>query len=166
LLATYRQPVLVETFLPGREFTVGITGTGEAAQAIGTLEILLLESAEADVYSYTNKEYCEERVEYGVGRADSDDQVRAAEVAALAAWRILGCRDGGRIDLRCDAAGVPNFMEVNPLAGLHPEHSDLPILATKIGMPYVELIERIVTSAATRISAAQNSMARRFGRRR
>ena len=165
LLATYKQPVLVEMFLPGREFTIGITGTGLAARVVGTLEILLLATAEAEVYSYINKEYCEERVTYAIGKPDTDEQVRAAEATALQAWRILGCRDGGRIDLRCDAAGVPNFMEVNPLAGLHPEHSDLPILATMVGLPFVELIERIVTSAAERIPAAEQSLARRFGRR-
>jgi D-alanine-D-alanine ligase len=165
LLATYKQPVLVETFLPGREFTIGITGTGLAARVVGTLEILLLATAEAEVYSYINKEYCEARVTYAIGKPDTNEQVRAAEATALQAWRILGCRDGGRIDLRCDAAGVPNFMEVNPLAGLHPEHSDLPILATMVGLPFVELIERIVTSAAERIPAAEQSLARRFGRR-
>lgn len=165
LLAKYEQPVLVETFLPGREFTIGITGTGAAARTIGTLEILLLESAESDVYSYVNKEFCEERVDYAVGRADIDKQVRSAEAAALKAWRTLGCRDGGRVDLRCDAAGVPNFLEVNPLAGLHPEHSDLPILATRVGLTFVELIERILASAALRIPDAEASRARRFGRR-
>ena len=154
--------MLVETYLPGREFTVGVTGTGASARVIGTLEILLLARAEADVYSYTNKEYCEERVAYAVGNPAADEPVRAAEATALQAWRILGCRDAGRIDLRCDAAGVPNFMEVNPLAGLHPEHSDLPILATKVGLPFVELIDRIVTSAAERIPAAERSLARRF----
>lgn len=162
LLATYQQPVLVETYLPGREFTVGITGTGDRARAIGTLEIILLERAEADVYSYVNKEYCEERVDYRVNSADLDEQVRAAEEAALAAWRVLGCRDAGRVDLRCDAAGRPNFMEVNPLAGLHPEHSDLPILATKVGLPFVELIRQIVDSATPRIEEAKRSKARRF----
>ena len=164
LLATYHQPVLVETFLPGREFTIGITGTGAASRVVGTLEIVLLATAEAEVYSYINKEYCEERVTYALGNPATDEQVRAAEVTALDAWRILGCRDGGRIDLRCDADGVPNFMEVNPLAGLHPEHSDLPILATMAGLPFVELIERIVTSAAQRIPTAERSLARRFGR--
>lgn len=165
LLNRYQQPVLVETFLPGREFTVGITGTGPSATVLGTLEIILLAPAEAEVYSYVNKEYCEERVDYRLPHRDTDPQVRAAEDAALAAWRILGCRDGGRIDLRCDASGVPNFMEVNPLAGLHPEHSDLPILATKLGLPFTFLIERIVTSAQERVPAAKASLARRFGRR-
>jgi D-alanine-D-alanine ligase len=87
--------------------------------------------------------------------------VATAERIALDAWRILGCRDAGRVDLRCDEAGVPNFLEVNPLAGLHPEHSDLPILATKVGMPYVELIGRIVASSEPRVTAAKQSLAGR-----
>jgi D-alanine-D-alanine ligase len=161
LLAAYEQPVLVETYLPGREFTVGITGTGPAAEVVATVEIVLLEQAEAHAYSYVNKERCEELVEYRPVRAD-DEQVAAAERVALAAWRILGCRDGGRVDLRCDAAGTPHFLEVNPLAGLHPEHSDLPILAAKSGVSYVEMIRRIVASAEPRVAAARNSRARRF----
>lgn len=162
LLATYQQPVLVETFLPGREFTIGITGTGSAARVIGTIEILLLAKAEAEVYSYTNKKYYDVRVDYRLGQPDQDEQVRAAEDVALAAWRILGCRDAGRVDVRCDAGGRPNFMEVNPLAGLHPEHSDLPILATMVGLPYEELIRQIVESAAPRVEEAKKSKARRF----
>jgi D-alanine-D-alanine ligase len=75
-----------------------------------------------------------------------------AEELALRTWRGLGCRDAGRVDLRADAAGRLNVLEVNPLAGLHPEHSDLPILCTAVGIPYIELIDRIVQSAATRVS--------------
>src|SRR5262249_26561363 len=146
LLAAYRQPVLVETYLPGREFTVGITGSGDGAVALGTLEIVLRGGAEAGAYSYANKERCEGVVEYRLVDARADEQVRTAEKLAMLAWKVLGCRDAGRIDLRCDGDGQPNFMEVNPLAGLHPEHSDLPILASKIGMTYVELIRRIVDS--------------------
>jgi D-alanine-D-alanine ligase len=162
LLARYQQQVLVEEFLPGREFTVGITGTGEDAVALGTLEIVLLEGAEANAYSYVNKERCEELVEYRLVQAENDGQVRLAESVALRAWRLLGCRDAGRVDLRCDALGRPSFMEVNPLAGLHPEHSDLPILATKVGISYIELIGRIVASAAPRVDAARQSSARRL----
>jgi D-alanine-D-alanine ligase len=151
LLARYRQPVLVEEFLPGREFTVGILGTGAGAEVLGTMEILLLDGAETDVYSYTNKEHSEELVEYRLIRPEDDGEVRRAEEIALAAWRVLGCRDGGRIDLRSDAAGQPQFLETNPLAGLHPWHSDLPMLCTALGMPYVDLIARIVDSASGRI---------------
>jgi D-alanine-D-alanine ligase len=62
LLERYHQPVLLEEFLPGREFTVGLLGTGEDAVSLGTLEIVLLDQAEPDVYSYINKERCEDLV--------------------------------------------------------------------------------------------------------
>jgi D-alanine-D-alanine ligase len=151
LLERFRQPVLVEAFLPGREFTVGLTGTGAEARVLGTVEINLLPGAEAEVYSYVNKEQCEELVRYVPVRANEDPLVRRVAELALAAWRALGCRDGGRIDFRCDAQGQPNFLEANPLPGLHPQHSDLPILCGFVGIRYVDLIDRIVRSARRRM---------------
>lgn len=148
VITACRQPALVETFLPGREVTVGITGTGERAVAVATLEVTFKAAAEADSYTYKNKEYCEELCEYALAKGPLADE---AERLALAAWRALGCRDGGRIDLRADAKGSLSVLEANPLPGLHPEHSDLPILATKAGVPYRELIRRIVASAAERV---------------
>ena len=71
---------------------------------------------------------------------------------ALAAWKVLECRDGGRIDLRCNEAGIPEFIEVNPLAGLNPSDSDLPILGRMNGVSYDEIIARIMKSAEKRIS--------------
>lgn len=153
LLAKFRQPVLVESFLPGREFTVGLIGTGAEATVLGTLEIVLLPGAEQDAYSYVNKERCEELVEYRLVRAESDAEVRRAEAVALQAWRALNCRDAGRVDLRSNAAGEPHFLEVNPLAGLHPQHSDLPMLCTALGIPYVDLIQRIIRSTMKRLPA-------------
>lgn len=151
LLQQYAQPVLVERYLPGREFTVGLLGTGSDAVALGTLEIVLRPGAEPAVYSYKNKEYCEKLVEYRLVRACDDPQVAEAERLALAAWQIIGGRDAGRIDLRCDQRGRPQFLEANPLAGLHPCHSDLPMLATAVGMSYRELIAAIIESASVRI---------------
>ncbi|MDH5621968.1 MAG: D-alanine--D-alanine ligase [Gammaproteobacteria bacterium] len=148
LLKEHKQPVLVERFLPGREFTVGITGTGSKAVALATLEIILLEGADSEVYSYHNKENCEELVEYRL--VPTGALKRQVEAVALSAWRALGCRDGGRIDLRQDQHGQTHFIEVNPLAGLHPEHSDLPIMATMAGIGYESLITSIVQSAMER----------------
>jgi D-alanine-D-alanine ligase len=150
LLERYCQPVLLETFLPGREMTVGLWGTGPKAEVLGTLEIVLNPGAEPDAYSYINKERCEELVEYRFVSADSDPEVRRAEELALAVWRTLGCRDAGRVDFRSDSHGQPHFLEVNPLAGIHPFHSDLPMLCTALGIPYVKLIERIVASVLER----------------
>lgn len=162
LISTYDQPVLVERYLPGREFTVGIIGSGADAEVLGTIEVHLRASAEPGVYSYVNKEHCEELVDYRLVRSQDSAPVKEAEDIALRAWQVLGCRDAGRIDLRCDDLGRPQFMEVNPLAGLHPQHSDLPIICNLLGTPYVQLIERIVASAAQRSHAEDN----RFGRHR
>jgi D-alanine-D-alanine ligase len=159
LLGKYRQPVLVEEYLPGREFTVGLVGTGAEAEVVGTMEIVLRPAAEPEVYSYINKENSEELVDYRL-YPSGGSEASEAEAVALAAWRALGCRDAGRVDLRCDAAGRPQFMEVNPLAGLHPTHSDLPMICTGLGVSYVELIDRIVRSAAQRVR--QDSARARF----
>ena len=148
LLDTYRQPVLIETFLPGREFTVGIVGNGSKARSIGVMEVVLLENSDPDVYSYRNKEICEEVVEY---RAVDDAEAREAVELALKVWHGLDCRDSGRVDLRSDASGHPSFIEINPIAGLHPEHSDMCIIAGKFGMSYQQLIKEIVDAALGRI---------------
>jgi D-alanine-D-alanine ligase len=150
LLAKYQQPVLIECFLPGREFTVGLLGTGQDARAIGTIEVILKDGAERDAYSFHNKEHYEGLVAY---RLVNDTVSQQATDVALAAWKGLGCRDAGRIDLRVDAEGVPNFIEVNPLAGIHPIRSDLPIICTFVGMSYRELIDGIMRSARQRLSS-------------
>ncbi len=157
LLSKFQQPVLVEQFLPGREFTVGILGTGPEAEVVGTIEIILKDAAEPEVYSYTNKENCEDQIEYRCVRRTDDPLVAAAEEISLAAWLAVGCRDGGRIDLRCGVQGQPQFMEINPLAGLHPTHSDLPMLCEANGIEYVDLIGRIVTSAMKRIPTVRRA---------
>lgn len=149
LLRQFMQPVLVETFLPGREFTVGIAGTGNDARPLGVMEVLLKDNAEGNAYSYANKKDYEDLVEY---RLVSDPAARKAVDVAMAAWNGLGCRDAGRVDLRSDAAGIPAFIEVNPLAGLHPVHSDLPILCRLAGIGYRELIGMIIESASKRFS--------------
>jgi D-alanine-D-alanine ligase len=151
LLDGYRQPVLVERFLPGREFTVAVAGTGRQAQVLGTMEVLLLPAAEQAVYSYHNKENSEELVRYRLMRPEEEPLIGAVEELALSAWRVLGCRDAGRLDVRCDKKGRPQFIEVNPLAGLHPEHSDLPIICSLAGVSFDALIARIVASAAERM---------------
>lgn len=151
LLAQCAQPVLVETFLPGREFTVGIvSGPDGVARAVGTMEVRLLPGADEGVYTYRNKERCEELVRYELA---DERSAREAEALALRAWKALGCRDAGRVDVRADASGRLQFIEVNPLPGLHPEHSDLPILCGLVGMTFRELIGLILQSALGRAGA-------------
>lgn len=147
LLESHRQPVIVEEYLPGREFTSAVIGTGAEARVVGTMEVILLPTADANAYTYVNKEYCDDRVRYELARGP---EAEACESLALRAWKALGARDAGRIDIRMDAKGQPSFMEANPLAGLHPQHSDLPIICTMVGITFQELIGRIVASARKR----------------
>jgi D-alanine-D-alanine ligase len=145
VLASYRQPALVETFLPGREFTVGLLGSGAVARAIGVSEIIFRPGGDPTVYSWRNKMDAFDELPLR-----TDALADAAAETALAAWRALGCRDGGRIDIRCDAEGVPAFIEVNPLAGLRPGWSELTILAAQAGYPYERLIGAILEEALGR----------------
>lgn len=148
----YGQPVLIETFLPGREFTVGIAGTGAEARSLGVLEIELHNAIDAEAYSYLNKLMWEERVVFSP--ASGAIAAEAAELA-LRAWRLLGCRDAGRVDLRADANGRLHFLEVNPLAGLNPVYSDLCINCRLHDVSYRQLIQAIMESALKRTPLAQ-----------
>lgn len=148
VLKNYRQPALVETFLPGREFTVGILGAGERARLIGVAEVTFKPGGDPSAYSFRNKMDAFDEL-----RLADDETARAAGAAALAAWRALDCRDAGRIDMRCDAEGRPAFIEANPLAGLRPGWSELAILAEQAGLAYDRLIGAILTEAVARVDA-------------
>lgn len=149
LLEEFKQPVLIETFLSGDEFTVGVVGTGEDAKVVAVMEIILGEKAEAEIYSYSNKDNYEDRVSYKLAEPDAAKQ---CEELVLAAWKGLGCRDGGRVDVRMDSNGIPNFIEVNPLAGLNYLTSDLPIMCGLKNISFNDLIKDIVNSALKRIN--------------
>lgn len=162
MLYAHRQPVIVETYLPGREFTVGILGTDSRARSVGVLEVELLAGAEPLVYSYMNKELCEDRVLYKlVTGSDNAQLIRECTDIALRSYIELGCRDAGRVDLKAGADGKLYFLEVNPLAGLHPTHSDLPICCSQAGISYERLIAAIIESAMER-KASQRELRNYF----
>ncbi len=147
LLKTFRQPVLVEEFLPGREFTAGVIGNGADARVIGVMEVVYKPHANA-IYSYFNKENYKDLINY---IPVEGELLKKCEAISLKAWKVLNAFDGGRIDLRMDKNGNLNFLEINPLAGLNPVHSDLPILASFNGITYTQLIGEIVEAALKRI---------------
>lgn len=145
LLEKFKQPVLVETYLPGREFTVGIVGNDENTEAIGLMEIHFEKTT--SLYGMDAKENYEKCITYSVPEKEVAD---ACKKVAMESWKELGCVDGGRVDIRMDVNGVPNFIEVNPLAGMNPIHSDLPILCRLNGISYQELIGKILNASLTR----------------
>lgn len=150
LLIKYRQPVLIEDFLPGREFTAGIVGTGEKARVIGAMEVVFKHNDAQGTYSYASKFINNhDWVEY---RKVDEELFKLIEKEVLQVWRGLDCRDAGRMDFRMDKAGHLNFLEINPLAGLNPVHGDLPILCRLYGVSYQHLIEAIMDSALERVN--------------
>jgi D-alanine-D-alanine ligase len=155
---THDQTALIESFLPGREFTVGLIGTGKYARVVGLLEIILKDGAEKWCYSYRNKVACLEEFIKPIG-----SEVEKICNLALDSWVALGCRDAGRIDVRLDACGIANFIEVNPLAGLRPGYSEFPILASKSGINYTELIGLIMEEALRRYGLNQQKKQRQSG---
>jgi D-alanine-D-alanine ligase len=147
LLKRYPSGLLVEEYLPGREFTVGILGSSGEGYSIGIMEILYKQDETNNIYSYQTKSDYLKAVEYKIpGKEISDKCIGLA----LKTWRVLGCRDGGRVDIRIDRFGTPNFIEVNPLAGLDKVHSDLPIVAYMHGYDYQRIIHEIMLSARKR----------------
>lgn len=149
LLDKHRQPVLVEEYLPGREFTVAILGSGADARVLGTLEVAIRAHAGTSIYTFEVKEKCDDFVDYS--RPERSPIIAAVEKLALDSYIALEVRDTGRVDVRLDRQGLPAFMEVNPLPGLNPFHSDLPMIATQEGMSYPELIGAILDSAFRRL---------------
>jgi D-alanine-D-alanine ligase len=136
----------VETFLPGRELAVGIVGNGSTAWVVGVMEVIFTDRSEIDAYTALNKDEYLERVSYSL-LTDPEPLAVQARQLALEVYRILGCRDAARVELRCDASGALQFLEVNPLSGIHPIRSDLIIMARLAGVEYPELIGEIVESA-------------------
>jgi D-alanine-D-alanine ligase len=147
LLKTFGQSVLVERYLPGREVTVGIVGNGDEARVLGVMEVVFKDGTDTD-YTALNKAEFETRTEYRL--LDGDALGMRAREVALAAYRALSCRDAGRVDLRCDENGEPCFLEINPLPGLNPVYSDLPILSGMAGISFDQLLGSIVDAASRR----------------
>lgn len=147
----YRQPALVEEFLQGREFTVGILGNTEPCfLPIIELNFEACPPEHGRVYSYQFKQEWDDWRYYRCPAPLSAEETALLQATALRACRALGCLDVARVDLRLDDEGVPNVLEVNPLPGMTPGFSDLPRMAEVAGMAYAELVNRILEAALER----------------
>ncbi|MEO0146125.1 MAG: D-alanine--D-alanine ligase, partial [candidate division WOR-3 bacterium] len=103
------------------------------------------------VYSLEVKHNWREEIRYTVNPPLDPGTISSLEESALAAYRVLGCRDVSRLDFRLGPDGTPYFLEVNPLPGLNPTHSDLWIMIDQLGIPYHELIGEILGAAMKRL---------------
>jgi len=154
LFRDYGQDMLVETFLPGREFTVGLLGRPDGGvQVFPPMEIVYEHPTQGEycVYSYAIKKEYKKHVHYVCPAEIPAEAAREMTDAAETVFRALGCRDLARVDFRMDGEGRPCFLEINPLPGLAPGYSDYPMAAEAVGLAYDELIRAVAESALARL---------------
>jgi D-alanine-D-alanine ligase len=161
LLETYRQPVIVEEYLPGAEFTCAVLGNGDDAKVLPIvgMNFASLPEGALPIYGYEAK-WIWDRPERPLKMFDcpaniDESLTREIERVTLEAYRVLGCRDWSRIDVRLDADGMPSVVEVNPLPGILPDPADnscFPKAARAAGMSYDQLIQSCLKLAAARQS--------------
>jgi D-alanine-D-alanine ligase len=150
LLETYGSPVLVEEFIKGPEFTVGILGN-ENPFVLGVMQIEIKGRApEESVYSLEIKREWEEKVRYHCPPSIDQDLLRKIEEVALRSYRALECRDVSRVDIRVGEDRTPYFLEINPLPGLSPVYGDLVMIARSMGWDYDRLVKTIFHHAVKR----------------
>ncbi len=149
LLECYQQPVMVEEFIAGDEVTVGILGNSPAT-VLGIMRVLPKKRSDYFIYSLEVKREWEQLVEYECPAQLEKGILQQVTNSSLKVFEILGCRDFARIDFKLSPEGLPYFLEINPLAGLNPRSSDLPIMAYKLGWTYQALISAILNAAVQR----------------
>ena len=149
MIRVYEQDVLVEEYIPGREFTVGLLGNGDKVRVFAPMEIIF-NDREQSVYSYEVKRDFKRYVRYSCP-PDIGAELRAEmENTARLVFDALGCRDFARVDFRLSPGGELYFIEINPLPGLAPGYSDYPMLAEFCGMGYDSLIAGVLRCALAR----------------
>jgi len=154
----YHQTILVEEFLPGREFTIGLLGE-PTPRLLPIVEVIFTNPSDKyPIYSFLSKvEDKDVRLEVPA-RISKELEAELSE-AAHGAFLALGCRDVARMDFRLNAEGHVYFMECNPLPGIAPNYSDLCTIATAAGISYSKLIEEILAPAIRRYHHKQNHRA-------
>jgi D-alanine-D-alanine ligase len=160
LLEKYRQPALVEHYVAGREFTVGLLGD-KRPRVLPAMEILFLDKNNPrPVYDYQIKQEWEKHVYYQCPAQLSPSEVKAIERVARDTFEALDCRDVARVDLRMDEGGNFYVLEVNPLPGLTPEYSDLCLIAKAANIDYRSLIGEILSGGLKRLREKRRAGAR------
>ncbi len=149
LLERYKQPVMVEEFIAGDEVTVGMVGNSPPT-VLGIMRVLPKKRTTHFIYSLEVKREWEQLVDYECPANLETDTLQEITNSSLKVFEALGCRDFARLDFKLSLEGVPYFLEINPLAGLNPKSSDLPIMAYKLGWSYQALISVILNASLQR----------------
>ncbi len=148
LLEKYHQPAMMEKIIMGDEVTVGIIGNSPP-RVLGMMRVLPKQKNDYFLYTLEVKRNYLELVDYECPAGLEERVLQRLQISSLKAFQTLGCRDFARLDFRISPAGVPYFLEINPLPGLG-GHSDLVIMAKKMGWSHRQLISAVLNAALER----------------
>ncbi|MDD4818462.1 MAG: ATP-grasp domain-containing protein [Victivallaceae bacterium] len=167
-LAQYNQPVILEEFLPGAEFTVAMIGNTPSPEILPIVELDFsqLPGSARKIYSYEAKWVWDTpsaplRI-FHCPAAISDVRRTAIEELAKRAFRTLELRDWCRMDIRLAADGTPNIIEINPIPGILPdpkENSCFPKAARAAGYAYPDIFAKVIQAATCRLSGGAHGAA-------
>ncbi len=149
IYSNYNQPALVEEFIKGTEYTVGVIGN-ENAQAMPVVQYAIGNKTDLGNEFYTYR-YVAEKVVNHICPAPIDAALaKKLQDIAVKAYKSVDCRDFGRVDFRVDEKGNPYVLEINPLPNLNPD--DVFVLFGKVkGMSYNQIILSILDQAVQRL---------------
>ncbi|MEG1742980.1 MAG: ATP-grasp domain-containing protein, partial [Clostridia bacterium] len=149
----YGSPMLVEEYIHGREFTVGIIGNDDDTTVFAPMEIVYKKTTQENfcVYSYNVKQNYKEFIEYHCPACLAPNEEIEMKSAAVKVYNMLGCVDFSRVDFRMSDDGKIYFIEINPLPGLAPGYSDYPMLAEFCGTSYGKLVNSVLDAARKRL---------------
>jgi len=158
LLKTFNQPVLAESFLTGREFSVAMMGNPPKILPIIEPNHKILPKNYLPLDSLEVKWYFEEQggaENYLQCPAEIDKKLKnKLETICFDTWKVLGIRDWCRIDIKCDEKENPYVLEVNSPPGIIPpevsKSSYFPLAARKAGIDYPNLLKKLIEIALER----------------
>lgn len=152
LMSNYKEPIMIEEFLTGKEFTLGIIGN--KPRILGMIEIYLDKYPQHfNALTYEAKGVRYDDAYSGKPRISKELQRKICNIA-LKTHSAVGCRDFSRVDIRCDSKGNPYVLEINPLPGISPsmEHiSFFPKIARMNGINYNRMIKMMLDVSLKRI---------------
>ncbi|WP_437624391.1 D-alanine--D-alanine ligase family protein [Sorangium sp. So ce1151] len=149
LVDRYHQPALIEEYITGREFTVGLLGE-RRPKVLPPMEVVFVDPPTHPVYGYEEKQTDTPRVRFECPAQLTPSELRRVEKVVRDTFAALACRDVARVDLRMTKDGRVYVIEINPLPGLTPDFSDLCVIAKVAGMDYRSLIGEIMAGCLKR----------------
>jgi len=152
----YKQPALVEEFIKGTEFTVGVIGNNPP-QAMPVVQYAIAGQTRLGNEFYSYNHVVERSVEYICPARIDEKLALCLQDLAVRAYKAVDCRDFGRVDFRVDESGNPYVLEINPLPNLSPD--DVFVLFARVkGMSYNQIINKIMDEALARLGLVREAV--------